>query len=437
MSERPQVVLVCGGRGTRLAATLGDLPKVLAPIAGRPLLDHLFADLASLGDADVLLLAGHGGEEVAAAAQRLAPANLHVETLIEERPMGTAGALHGAAQRLQKRFILACGDILTSLDWRRFWDYAARQNEKNESLGTLLVHPSSHPEDSDLLALNDDDRVIRWSRRGEHGAKGFPAALGNAGIAIFQRDLLRYVPQGRPSDVFRDILPALVDRRAKIDGYRTPEYVRDMGTPERLQVVSRDYESGRTKRKADLVLLDRDGVLNVDIDSLARAEDLQLIPGSARGVRRLNEAGIKTAVVTNQSVIARALCTPEELDRIHQRLAELLRLENAGVDRIYHCPHHPETYHSEGLPEMRGPCSCRKPTTGMVEQALADLGGPAWRTVVVGDRTSDMQLAFNAGLAGIGVDTGIGLKDSACPAQPVWTFPNLEAACTWLCGEST
>ncbi|MEL7061651.1 MAG: NTP transferase domain-containing protein, partial [Acidobacteriota bacterium] len=139
--RRPQVVIVCGGRGTRLAPSIGDLPKILTPLDDRSLLAHLLDDLATLGDAEVLLLAGHGGEQVAAEADRLAPPGLEVTTHVETRPRGTAGALLEVEDRLHERFLFACGDVVTSLDWRRLWQAADRRG----GLATLLVHRSSHP----------------------------------------------------------------------------------------------------------------------------------------------------------------------------------------------------------------------------------------------------------------------------------------------------
>ena len=143
-----------------------------------------------------------------------------------------------------------------------------------------------------------------------------------------------------------------------------------------------------------------------------------------------------TAVVTNQAVVARGLATAAEIERIHARLRELLAEEGARVDRIYYCPHHPETHHGEGVDELRGPCVCRKPATGMVERALEELEVPAWRAVMIGDRTSDMQLAVNSGLASASVRTGSALSDGVCPALPVWSFDDLEAACEWLCQDA-
>jgi histidinol-phosphate phosphatase family protein len=120
--------------------------------------------------------------------------------------------------------------------------------------------------------------------------------------------------------------------------------------------------------------------------------------------------------------------------RIHERVAELLAAEGAHLDDFHYCPHHPETHWAEGVEALRGPCACRKPSTGMVDLALSRSSRPAWRAVVIGDETCDLQLAMNAGLASIAVDTGHGCRDARYPARATWRFPSLVEAARWLCG---
>lgn len=432
MTAVDQAVVVCGGRGTRLASVLGDLPKALAPVADRPLLDHLLADLAAAGVSEVLLLAGVEGERLRDAAQDLAPAGLRVHTEIEAQPRGTAGALHPVAHRLDERFFYVLGDIYTALDWARL----AAAATANGGLGTLLVHRSSHPEDSDLLALDDGDGICGWVGRGPDGrstAAVVTAALTNAGVAVLHRRLLDYIPPDRPTDLFGEVIPRRVDARAALYGYRSCEYVKDLGTPERLRSVDADVRTGRAYHRAEGVLLDRDGVLNVEVGPIHHPDQLALLPGAAEALGRLNRASIRTALVSNQAVVARGLCSGETLDAIHRRLADLLAQQGAHLDGVFFCPHHPETHHGEGDPSLRGPCSCRKPAVGLVESALERLSLSAGRAVVVGDSSVDLQLAANAGLPAIGLATGLACGDGKHPARPVWQFPDLAAAVDWLC----
>jgi histidinol-phosphate phosphatase family protein len=427
------VVVLCGGKGTRLAPVLGDLPKVLAPLAGRPLLAHLLADLARAGARRVVLLAGEGGLVVSDAARALAPPGMQVQTLVETEPLGTAGALRSIEAQLPERFLLAFGDVYTCVDWRRLSSAALVSG----GLGTLLVHRSSHPQDSDVVALDDHHRFVGWIGRGERRRRAVGGSgLTNAAVGALHRDVLHRIPAGRPSDLTSEVLPPLVDARAPLFGYVSSEYVRDIGTPDRLAAVDADCRAGRTRLRAELVLLDRDGVIVDGERSPIRSPgSVHLLPGAADGIRLMNEAGIRVAVVTNQAVVARGHCSLTTLEAIHDRLHELLAAEGARLDALYFCPHHPETNWQEGARELRGPCPCRKPSTGMVEQALEESGIPPWRSVVVGDATIDLQLAANAGLPGIGLATGIAGRDGLHPARPTWQFDDLRSAARWLVGE--
>ncbi|MBN1346141.1 MAG: HAD family hydrolase [Phycisphaerae bacterium] len=181
--------------------------------------------------------------------------------------------------------------------------------------------------------------------------------------------------------------------------------------------------------KVEGVFLDRDGVVNEEVDLLHRPDQLELIPGAAEAIRRLNDARLPVIVVTNQPVVARNLCTEDDVREIHERLREMLRdRAGAALDAVYFCPHHPETHHKDGNPAYRIPCRCRKPGIGMLEQACADLRLSLKRCAIVGDTTSDIQTGRNAGCATIGVQTGYGCLDGKYDVAPDHLVPDLSAA---------
>lgn len=168
--------------------------------------------------------------------------------------------------------------------------------------------------------------------------------------------------------------------------------------------------SGRRPR---LVLLDRDGTLNrkaPEGDWVKRVEELELLPGAARAVRRLNDAGIPVAVVSNQRGVAVGLIAPDELERIHAALAERLAAEGARLDAIYHCPHE------------RGECDCRKPQPGLLVRAAADFDVPLAETAMVGDSDSDVEAGRRAGAA------TVQLLPAGEPSQADLTAPDVAAA---------
>ncbi len=429
-----QAVVLCGGEGRRMRPLLGDLPKVFAPLAGRPLLARLLGDLAAGGIEQVLLVGGPDLARHEEAVSRLAPSGLELDLLIETARGGTAGALLVAERRLDQRFFLVYGDLITALDWQRLGAAASR----NGGLATLVVHRSDHPWDSDVIRLADDGRVIGWRRPGGSRDK-WPGAsreplLGNSGVRVLSRDLLRFVARDRPTDLDRELLPWQVAARAEVFGYVTSEYIRDVGTPKRLAAAEADLLAGRTAKRAELAIIDRDGTL-VDAPGgrpPLTAAELRLVPGAARGLRRLNRAGVRAVLATNQAAVARGLMSESELERQHARLVELLAREGAHLDEIHVCPHHPEAHYREGRAALRGPCECRKPSTGMVEAALRRAGIAPWRAVVVGDSSTDLQLAQNSGLPGVGVETGAACRDGVYPASATWRFTDFAAAAAWL-----
>ncbi|MBN1880895.1 MAG: D-glycero-beta-D-manno-heptose 1,7-bisphosphate 7-phosphatase [Deltaproteobacteria bacterium] len=161
----------------------------------------------------------------------------------------------------------------------------------------------------------------------------------------------------------------------------------------------------KAKRRA--VFLDRDGTINVEVGYLNDPEELELIPGAAQAVARLNDAGFIVVVVSNQSGVARGYFTEEDVHAVNRRMVEVLGREGARIDGIYYCPHHPEF----GDGEYRKDCGCRKPNTGMVKRAIDDLDIDISRSYVVGDHLGDVLLGVNAGARSIHVLTGHGITE--------------------------
>lgn len=150
------------------------------------------------------------------------------------------------------------------------------------------------------------------------------------------------------------------------------------------------------------VLIDRDGTINVERNYLSDPAELELYPGVAHAIRRLNEAGLGVAVITNQSGVARGYFDLARLEAIHARLKALLAAEGAAVDGVYICPHGPDD-----------DCICRKPLPGMVEQAVAEHGFDPARAVMIGDKEVDVELGLAVGAEAFLVRTGYGRKYEA------------------------
>jgi D-glycero-D-manno-heptose 1,7-bisphosphate phosphatase len=177
-------------------------------------------------------------------------------------------------------------------------------------------------------------------------------------------------------------------------------------------------------QRGGAVLLDRDGVISRQTAFVNKPDDLTLIEGAAEAIARLNSAGWPVGIITNQGGIAMGYLTEEMLHRIHERLAQLLSAEGAHVDAIFYCAHHE---HAK-LPQYKTDCQCRKPNTGMLEQARDKLGIDLAKSVVVGDRTTDILAGIRAGCSTILVETGSAGKDREIVAEPNAVAADIVAA---------
>ncbi|MBI2886772.1 MAG: HAD-IIIA family hydrolase [Chloroflexi bacterium] len=151
--------------------------------------------------------------------------------------------------------------------------------------------------------------------------------------------------------------------------------------------------------RARLVMLDRDGTLNVEKHYLSHPDQVELLPNAAAGLRRLAELGLKAVVATNQSAVARGYVDPPTLDLIHGRLQNLLAADGAALDAIYYCPH---------MPDLG--CRCRKPGTELLDRACREFRVHAWESFVIGDQATDIEMGRRAGAITFLVKTGYGLK---------------------------
>ena len=181
------------------------------------------------------------------------------------------------------------------------------------------------------------------------------------------------------------------------------------------------------------VFLDRDGTINEQMGYVNHLSRFQLLPGVARAIRSLNEAGLPVVVVTNQSGLARGYFPESLLEAVHAELHRLLAREGAHLDGLYICPHHPEAREER----FRLDCNCRKPRTGLLERAAAELGLDLGRSYMVGDRWSDLRCGAAVGATTVLVLTGYGRGDAAYvgpgqTVQPDHVAEDLEAAARWI-----
>ena len=429
-----QAVILAGGKGMRLRERLGDLPKPLVDLCGMPLLERQVLLLKRYGFTSVVVLVNYRAEAIEQFCASRGNWGLDVRCVDDGEPRGTAGAVLEILDTLAAQFLVVYGDTMLQVDLERFCRFHA---QVPDTAASLFLHPNDHPHDSDLVDLNDAGDVLGFHPYPHPDGAWLPN-LVNAALYWVRREALRPW-RGVPGilDFGKDLFPAMVARGLRLRGYKSPEYIKDVGTPARIDKVSADFRSGRIERagldhEQMAVFLDRDGTLNREIGHLCHAEQLELLPGVEQAVRRLNHAEYRICVVTNQPVVARGECSIGELRRIHNKLETLLGRAGAYVDRIDYCPHHPDKGFPGEVSELKIACECRKPGTGMIDAAVRALNISRPRSWLVSDSSSDIWTARRAGLRSILVETGHAGLDHKYFAMPDYVAADLDAAVDFI-----
>ena len=429
-----QAVILAGGKGTRLQERLNGLPKPLVDVGGVPLLQRQIDLLRRSGFERVVILVSHAAQYIVDFCAEHDNWGLDIRCIDDGAPRGTAGATLAVLDQLDDEFLVMYGDTMLEVDLSRFHAFHAAEPE---AAATLFLHPNDHPHDSDLVDLDDQSRVTAFHPY-PHDPDRYYRNLVNAALYWVRRDALQpWADAEGMLDFGKQLFPAMVDAGAVLRGYVSPEYIKDAGTPERLDRVTADLASGKIERASlshpqPVVFIDRDGTINEEVDHLKHPDEFRLLPGVADAIRRLNRAGYRSCVVTNQPVVARGECSFDELREIHNKLDTLLGADGAFIDQLYFCPHHPHSGFPGERPELKIVCDCRKPATGLIEQADADLNTDRDASWVIGDSTVDIQMARNAGIKSILVETGYAGLDGRNWAEADFRFPDLAESVTFV-----
>lgn len=422
-----KVIIMAGGMGTRIQSVRADVPKPMIEICGKPILQYQIENLKACGLTDITIGVGHLGHVIKEYFGDGSKFGVNINYFTEDHPLGTAGALFkmldGKAcdEVLTKTvidddFLLLCGDVIFDIDFNRFIAF----HKEHKAWASLMTHPNGHPYDSSLLVTEllppaeagglpvSTHRVTKWMAKEDE--RTYYKNLVNAGLQLISPELLRetlktFVPRHPETpdkiDLDRDVLKPGI-KTGKIFAYETPEYIKDMGTPDRYYETEADIKSGKVharnlSQKQKAIFLDRDGTINTNCGFVTKPEQFVLMPGAAEAVKKINKSGYLAIVITNQPVIARGDCTFEELAEIHAKMETELGKEGAFIDGLYFCPHHTDKGFPGERPEYKCDCDCRKPKAGLFQMAARDFNVDLSQSYMIGDGERDIEAGENAG----------------------------------------
>jgi D,D-heptose 1,7-bisphosphate phosphatase len=418
-----KVIIMAGGKGTRTASIAGDLPKPMIPVCGKAILERQIDCLKKNGLTDITLVIGYLGHHIREYFGDGSRFGCAISYYAETEPLGTAGALF-KMKDLPDDFILLNGDIIFDIDFHRMIAF----HRQKKAWASLAVHPNNHPFDSALIKTGNNDLVTGLLNKEDK--RTYYKNLVNAGIHIISKELLANYPQSKEKvDLDRDLLKPSISS-GRVFAYHTPEYIKDMGRPERYAQVSSDIEKGIVKQKnltvgQRCVFLDRDGTINKFNGFVTKPEALELIDGAAEAISKINSAGFLAIVITNQPVIARGEVDPETLDLIHMKMETELGKNGAFIDDLFYCPHHPDGGFPGERPEYKIDCGCRKPKPGMLLAAAEKYNIDLPRSYMAGDDMRDVKAGIAAGCVPVLLNEKAGETEIPADGKSVLRFSSL------------
>ena len=400
-------VILAGGKGSRLiSVTKDEIPKPLAKIYGKPIIEHCINQLKQFGIQELYITVGHLHEKIENYLGNGDRLGVSIHYIVEGAPLGSGGALYYLKEKVTDDLVICSGDVIFSLDINKIHEY----HKSKDALITLVTHPNAHPYDSDLIVTDSNGRVTAIDKKGKTRAYYYKNNV-NAGFLIAKSETLSYFDCAKQVNLEHDYVNHFV-QSGRVFAYSTPEYIRDVGTEERFCMAEKDLASGlveqkNLKNRQKAIFLDRDGVINKYKGFITKSEDIELIDFVSEAIRKINKSHYMCIIVSNQPVIARGECSFDEVEKMFDKIETLLGQDGAYIDARYYCPHHPHSGYVGEVKELKIDCNCRKPKIGMLLKAANDFNLDLTSCFMIGDANIDILTGKNAGITTIRVNTGI------------------------------
>jgi histidinol-phosphate phosphatase family protein len=425
---------MAGGKGTRLFSVTNDeIPKAMVRLVGKPVLEYQIEVLRKNNISQIYISIGHLGEKIKEYFKNGKDFGVKIEYINEDKPLGTAGALYYLKNIIKDNFILLFGDLIFDININLMYQY---HKEKN-AYATVFTHPNSHPYDSDIVLIDEDCKILSINFKSSKRNYDYYNNHVKSSIYIFRPEMLEYITERKEVDLEKDLLLKIIEKTGRAYAYFSSEYVKDIGTPKRLEKAEFHMKNGFITKKNLLfpqkcIFLDRDGTLNKLNGLIYSPEQFKMEKYVVEAIRAINDSEYLAIVITNQSTVARGLCSIKTLDEIHKKLQTLLGNNHVYVDDIFFCPHHPDKGYSDENSLYKTDCECRKPKIGMLKRAAEKYNIDLSNSWIIGDTTSDIMTGKNAGTRTILVKTGESGKDGKYEIEPDFTAENLFEAIKYI-----
>ena len=390
-----EIAILIGGSGSRLKKILKNKPKPFLNIGNKSIIERQIKELSKIKKKIFILSNTKYNKYHKLLKKKFKKINFIF--LEENVPLGNAGCLKNLEQYKSNNFLVVSGDLIFNADLRKFINFHLRkQNDV-----TLLVHPNDHPADSDIVNVNKDFKVVKLYKKPHKNE-----SIGNlcmSGIFIINRKILNHIKFNKFQNFSKHILEKLIKMKLKIYTYNTREYIKDAGTPYRVnlikkQIHTRKFIYGNINKKIPAIFLDRDGVINKDNHKNQYQDPMKINKDAIKAVKLINNNGYLSIIVTNQSAVAKGFITLKKLENDHKKLEYFFGKKGAYFDKIYFCPYYPHKgFEGENI-KFKKRSNLRKPNNGMLLRAIKDLNIDKKKSYMIGDRNVDYLAAKKTGI---------------------------------------
>lgn len=415
-------LILAGGKGERLG--LNDIPKPMVDFDGTPLIHRQVNELDKCGKIKrVFILSGYLSQRITDYFSKLDFVNLEIIHVVEKNPLGTAGAIKQIQNKVSKRFIVLYGDVFFDINIHRFIDF---DKKHNCPYGSLFAHPNDHPFDSDLLKIKNNKVVQIIPKPHPNGV--IKRNIVNAAFYILSKKIFELIKENKKSDLAIDIFKKIP--KNGLAAYVSSEFIKDIGTPERLDSVIKLYRKGYTLKrnllyKQKAIFMDRDGIINYEKKPFINLENFEIYSDVNEFISFARSNNYLIFIVTNQPSISKGFITFDELDLIHEKLESHLLKDKLFIDEISFCPHHPKSGFKGEVKKLKIKCKCRKPGTKMLKDLIIKYNINPEKSFMIGDRYADIKAGNNSKLSTILIQRGLNGDDKKF-------YPNLKPDFSFL-----
>ena len=361
------LVILAGGKGSRIKSLLKKKPKPMAIFNKKPFLEYIIQSYSKYHFKNIFVLAGYKSAEIFNKFENKHYNCTSITCLKEKKPMGTAGALSILKKKRVNDFILINGDTFLEVNLNKL----VKSCSKNSYGSLTLIKNKSYKSNKKLASMGIKNNKIIYQKKNN---------FMNGGIYFFKKKILKFI-KNKNTSLEDQLLPGLIKKR-KISGLVVKNFFLDIGTPKNFNRAKNLLLKNCTKPAA---FLDRDGVINYDTGYVHKIKDFKFRPGVITGLKFLRNKNYYVFIVTNQAGIGRGMYNENQFYELQNNLKEKLQKKDIFFDDINFCPYHPDAK----IKKYRKITGLRKPGNLMIKQIENKWHIKRKKSFMIGDKISD------------------------------------------------